>query len=110
MEITKELKEKLLKADSEEEVSALLGEEAAEEEKARIWHEIQKNRHSDLENVDDDELEAVSGGAFWFDDDAPDGHESSCFLSFHRKNKCVPSQDPDGMHYWVHEHAALTRR
>ena len=111
MEITKELKEKLLCANSKEEVKALLGEGAAEEETARIWHEIRKNRNpSDLESVDDDELEAVSGGVFCFDDDAPDGHESSCFLSFHRKNECVHSKDPDGIHYWVHENAAMKCR
>ena len=42
MEITKELKEKLLQAGSLEEVKALLGEQATEEETARLWHEIPK--------------------------------------------------------------------
>ena len=107
MEITKELKKKLLNANSKEEVSALLGEEAAEEEKARIWHEIQKNRHSDLESVDDDELEAVSGGVIWFDDDAPDGKERSCLLMFHHKNECQKSILPEGFHYWFDNNYSL---
>ena len=64
MEITKELKEKLLKADSEEEVKALLGEEIKEEEAAAIWREIEALKAApELEKVDDDELEAVNGGA-----------------------------------------------
>ena len=50
MEITKELREKLLTANSEEEVKALLGDQATEEEAARAWHEIQKSREpGDLE-------------------------------------------------------------
>ena len=42
MEITKELKEKLLCANSEEEVKALLGEEITEEEAAVLFQEIRK--------------------------------------------------------------------
>ena len=63
MEITKELKEKLLKANSLEEVRALLGDTATEEETARVWRDIQRHRApDDLVETDDDELEAVSGG------------------------------------------------
>ena len=66
MEITSELKAKLIKAGSEEEVKALLGDRASEEESARIWKEIEAHRPTDnLETVDDDELEVVSGGFFY---------------------------------------------
>ena len=62
MEITKELKEKLLKANSEEEVKALLGG-SAEEKTSEFWQEIEAHHGAlGLEKVDDDELEAVSGG------------------------------------------------
>ena len=64
MEITKELKEKLLKANSEEEVKSLLGDAVKEEDVTKIWKEIEAHKAApDLEKVDDDELEAVNGGA-----------------------------------------------
>ncbi len=64
MEITKELREKLLNANSEEEVKALLGDAVKEEEAAAIWKEIEALKAApDLKKMDDDELEAVSGGA-----------------------------------------------
>ena len=63
MEITKELKEKLLTANSEEEVKALLGEEITEEEAAVLFQEIQKRKEADdLKALDDGNLENVAGG------------------------------------------------
>ena len=63
MEITKELKEKLLNANSEEEVKALLGEEITEEEAAVLFQEIQKRKEADdLKALDDGNLEDVAGG------------------------------------------------
>ena len=64
MEITKELKKKLLGADSQEEVKALLGDEVTEEDVTKVWKEIEAHKAApELEKVDDDELEAISGGA-----------------------------------------------
>ena len=63
MEITKELKEKLLNADSEEEVKALLGDEVTEEEAALLFGEIRKRKEADdLKALDDGNLEDVAGG------------------------------------------------
>ncbi len=63
MEITKELKEKLLNANSEEEIKALLGEEITEEEAAVLFQEIKKRKEADnLKALDDDNLEDVAGG------------------------------------------------
>ena len=63
MEITKELKEKLLNANSEEEIKALLGEEITEEEAAVLFQEIQKRKEADdLKALDDGNLEDVAGG------------------------------------------------
>ncbi len=63
MEITKELKEKLLKANSEDEVKTLLGDRIPEEAMAELWKKMQKMRPANgLESVDDDELAAVNGG------------------------------------------------
>ena len=80
MEITKELKEKLLNANSEEEVKALLGDQATEEEKAKVWNEIQRKRSQEnLEEADDDELEVVNGGVcIWNGVYASDGKEVGC--------------------------------
>ena len=58
-----ELRGKLLSAGSIEEVRALLGPETAEEEIQQTGREIEAHRPADgLEAVDDDELNAVSGG------------------------------------------------
>ena len=55
MEITKELKEKLLKAESAEEVKALLGDEVTEAEAAAVWREIEAHKaHPDLKKVNSD--------------------------------------------------------
>ena len=63
MEITKELKEKILTANSEEEVKALLGDEITEEEAALLFGEIRKWKEADdLKALDDGNLEGVAGG------------------------------------------------
>ena len=59
-----ELRGKLIRAKDIEEVRAILGPETTEEEIDRVWQEIEAHRPAEgLEAVDDDELEAVSGGA-----------------------------------------------
>ena len=99
MEMTKELKEKLLKANSEEEVKALLGDQATEAECSRAWREIQKSQA--MEAVDDDELASVSGGFYdIFIDKAPDGFDSDCWFCFHSKHECERSEHPDGFHHF----------
>ncbi len=60
----RELRGKLIRARDIEEVRAILGPETAEEEIDQVWQEIEAHRPADgLEAVDDDELDAVSGGA-----------------------------------------------
>ena len=49
--------------------------------------------------LEDDELDAVSGGVLWFDDDAKDGHEKSCIWQWHWKNECDNSHEKGGYHY-----------
>ena len=63
MENPKELKEKLLTANSEEEIKALLGDEITEEEAAVLFKEIRKRKEADdLKALDDDNLEDVAAG------------------------------------------------
>ena len=63
MEITKELKEKLMKAGSLEEVKGLLGDQATKEEVAELWNQIQpKKAAEELGTLEDDDLEGVVGG------------------------------------------------
>ncbi len=107
MEITKELREKLLTANSEEEVKALLGDQATEEEKAKVWNEIQRKRSQEnLEAADDDELEAVNGGLCIFNGEyASDGKEVGClandYTDWSEANKyCCPNNEAGG---WKHE-------
>ena len=55
--------------------------------------------NDELVKVNDGEMDNVAGGIFGLDDDAPDGHEKSCFQAFHFKGEC--SKSSDGYHYWV---------
>ncbi len=76
MEITKEMKEKLLTANSEEEVKALLGDAFTPADAAFVWEKLQaKKDEGALEALDDDELEAVSGGG----EEAANGHKVGCW-------------------------------
>ena len=60
----RELRGKLIRAGGPEEVRVLLGSNAKEDEIGRAWREIETHRPAEgLEAVDDEELEAVSGGA-----------------------------------------------
>ena len=79
-----ELKEKLIKAKSKEEVTDLLkagGRDLSVADK--IWNEIAKSREKEEKSLSMDELDAVSGGIFGFGDDAPDGHELNCFVTWY---------------------------
>ena len=60
----RELRRRLFQASDKEEVRAILGSETTQEEIDRTWREIEAHRPAaGLDVVDDDELEAVSGGA-----------------------------------------------
>ena len=64
--ITNELKAKLLAAQSAEEVTELVkadGQEITAEKAAHFWEEIKKLREQDGKELSLDELEAVSGGS-----------------------------------------------
>ena len=82
MNITNELREKLLTADSAEKVAELLkadGQEVEPDDVEKLWAEVTKKRQKDDRKLSVDELDAVSGGAFWLGEDAPDGHELGCW-------------------------------
>ena len=82
MNITNELREKLLTAGSAEKVAELLkadGQEVEPNDVEKLWAEVTKSRQKDDRKLSVDELDAVSGGVFWLGDDAPDGHELGCW-------------------------------
>lgn len=82
MNITNELREKLLTAGSAEKVAELLkadGQEVEPNDVEKLWAEVTKYRQKDDRKLSVDELDAVSGGVFWLGDDAPDGHEIGCW-------------------------------
>ena len=65
LNITNELKAKLLAAKSAEEVTELLkadGQEITPEDAPRLWGEIEKQRELEGRELSMDELEAVGGG------------------------------------------------
>ncbi len=57
------------------EVASKLGYEVTAEELAKAF--------AGAKELDDEELETVSGGIFFFGDDAPDGHEIGCILTYY---------------------------
>ena len=64
MTIDLELKQKLLKADSFEQIKELLQEQVSEKEAEQIWNELQNRRPAATKtSLDDEELESVAGGA-----------------------------------------------
>ena len=82
LNITNELKAKLLAAQSAEEAAELLkanGQEAGPDDVEKLWAEVTKYRQKDDRKLSVDELDAVSGGVFWLGNDAPDGHELGCW-------------------------------
>ena len=65
LNITNELKAKLLAAQSAEEAAALVksnGQEITSEDAAHLWEEISRHRNQDGSELSTDELEAISGG------------------------------------------------
>ena len=66
LNISNELKAKLLAAQGAEEAAALVkadGQEITPEDAAHLWEEIKKGKEQDGRELSRDELEAVSGGA-----------------------------------------------
>ena len=66
MNITNELKAKLLAAQSAEEAAELLkanGQEAGPDDVEKLWTEITKHREQEGKELSPDELGAVAGGA-----------------------------------------------
>lgn len=59
------------------------------------------NTEDTLKKVKDSDMEGVSGGVLWLGEDAPDGHEKSCLVTYHSENECGKS--PDGYHYWFED-------
>lgn len=69
IDITNELKAKLLAAKSAEEAAALVksnGQEITSEDAAHLWEEIEHMREAEGRKLSKDELDAVSAG-FGFD-------------------------------------------
>ena len=66
------------------------------------------NREKSVElNVND--LAQVAGGMFWDGDDAPDGHEMGCFITYHQWWTCEENK------WWCHnyyygEHGEIINR
>ena len=99
-----ELRRKLIRAKDIEEVRAILGPETAEEEINQTWREIEAHRPAEgLEAVDDDELEAVSGGG----EEAANGHEVGCwagifwYADWKEANKKCCAENSEGG--WEHD-------
>lgn len=68
--MTSELREKLLAATSAEEAVALVkadGQEIKAEETARLWEEIERVKEQDARGLSKDELDAVSAGRDHYD-------------------------------------------
>ena len=65
--------------------------------------------------LDVDELANVAGGIFWLDDDAPDGHEATCFTCYYYRGMddyyysnhiCKVCGANDTINYYAHDTGA----
>ena len=89
-----ELRRKLIRAKDIEEVRAILGPETTQEEIDQVWREIEAHRPTNiLEEVDDDELEVVSGGFFYeerdyINDGCADHTRTGDFFPCMRTDRC----------------------
>ncbi len=59
------------------------------------------NTEDTLEKLKDSDMEGVSGGVLGLGEDAPDGREKSCLITYHSENECAKS--PDGYHFWFED-------
>ena len=67
------------------------------DERKRVF---KKNEDGEMVKLGE-ELDQVSGGAVFFSDDHPDGHEISCLMYFHWSNECDESPEEGKYHYFV---------
>ena len=66
------------------------------------------NREKSVElNVND--LAQVAGGMFWDGDDAPDGHEMGCFITYHHWLTCEENKWWC-KHFYYNEYGAVINR
>ena len=84
------MKDKALRARTAEkepaEVVAIareLGLEATAEELEQAVKAMRKTAGEATKELSIDELGKVAGGIFWTGEDAPDGHEMGCFMTYH---------------------------
>ncbi len=85
MDIDRELKKKLMHAENIDDIKNTLKEneiDMTDEEMNSMWEDIKKHMNSGAVRVDDEQLATVSGGAFGFGEDAPDGHEIGCWAVY----------------------------
>ena len=75
------------------EAAKRLGFDLTEEEIREGFKEAEAQRRKrtavvtdEIEKLPDDEMESAAGGVLWDGEDAPDGHEMGCILTYHGRN------------------------
>ena len=48
--------------------------------------EVREKDRTDPEQLNANDLDSMAGGGFWQGEDAPDGHEMGCVVTYHRYN------------------------
>ena len=74
------------------EAAQRLGFDLTEEEIREGFQAVETERRKktadaseEIVDLPDDEMGYASGGAFWEGEEAPDGHEMGCFLTYHNR-------------------------
>ena len=90
------MKDKALRARTAEkepaEVVAIakeLGFDVTAEELEEAVKAMRKTAGEATKELSIDELGKVAGGIFWTGEDAPDGHEMGCFMTYHHRQWCA---------------------
>ena len=75
------------------EAAKRLGFDLTEEEIREGFKEVEEQRRKrtaavtdEIENLPDNEVESAAGGMLWNGEDAPDGHEMGCMLTYHGRD------------------------
>ena len=64
-------------------LAAELGHDVTEEELLAAEAKLRGPADSEVVELDLADMDKVAGGAYWYGDDAPDGHEMGCDLFYH---------------------------
>ena len=85
-----------------------LGYDFSAEELISAVNEYRKDSGNTEINLDPQDLDTFAGGLLWTGEDASDGHEMGCLVSYHHKDWCMENKEYCSKnHYCNYEYYTL---